>query len=76
MNSQEWHKVAPLWGSSGRGAGTAYEGMNIKPNTTPAIHLPAPNKDQIRRNEELSGAYWYFLLGGRCMTGGSIGLYD
>ena len=41
-----------------------------------AIHPPPPNVDQNRLSSELSGADLGLILGGRCMGGGSTGLYE
>ena len=44
-----------------------------EPNTTPALHPPAPNKDQIQFSEGLSGAYLGLIWVGGVYGQGSIG---
>ena len=46
----------------------------IGPNTPPAMH--PQNKDQIRLDSALSGSYLGLVLGGVCVSVGSIGFLN
>ena len=68
--------LGPLFQTASDAERDEHQAQSMEPNSTPAIHLPAPNKDQVRLNWGLSSAYLGLLLAGGRYAGASIGLCD